>query len=178
LSRSIRTTALAGAAAGLIALMPASAAAVTSVNPISLDFGSQPVGTTSAGKSTTLVVDCDLVLVPPLCMLPGTFSPTIATTGDFSQTNTCPPVMTAIVQPGTSCPITVTFKPSAIGPRTGTLSTGSGGPTVPLSGTGIAPASTPPVTAPTKRKKCKKAKRRLAQAAKKKRKCKKKKKRR
>jgi phospholipase C len=41
----------------------------------------------------------------------------ITTTGDFSQTNTCPPTMAK----GTSCKVNVTFSPTATGPRTGTV---------------------------------------------------------
>ena len=61
----------------------------------------------------------------------------ISTTGDFSQTNNCG----ASLGSGASCSISVTFKPSAGGSRTGILSiadNSTGSPqTVTLSGTGM-----------------------------------------
>ena len=74
----------------------------------------------------------------------------IATSGDFSQTHTCGTSLAAYV-PGKSvpaCSIIVTFKPTAAGPRTGTLtvtdSDSSSPQTVQLSGTGTqAQISTP-----------------------------------
>ncbi len=66
----------------------------------------------------------------------------IATSGDFAQTNTCP-VSPATLAAGGACTIAVTFTPTAVGARTGTLTVTDnavGSPqTIPLTGTGIAP---------------------------------------
>jgi hypothetical protein len=63
----------------------------------------------------------------------------IASSGDFSQTNDCG----SSVTPGQACRIQVTFRPMAVGTRTGTLtitaSDSSVAHAVSLSGTGIAP---------------------------------------
>ncbi|WP_027345466.1 choice-of-anchor D domain-containing protein [Hamadaea tsunoensis] len=61
----------------------------------------------------------------------------IATTGDFSQTNTCGSSLAA----GASCTVTVKFTPTAAGARSGNLTITAAGitNTVPLSGTGVAP---------------------------------------
>jgi hypothetical protein len=104
------------------------------------------------------------------------------TTGDFAFTNSCPAGLGPQAN-GTAqyCTLGVTFTPTAGGARTGTLSTGTTGiggltpgPTVALTGTGLAtPASAGGATTP-RAKKCKKKKSRSAATAKK-RKCKKKK---
>src|SRR5581483_2296196 len=61
----------------------------------------------------------------------------VTTSGDFSQTNTCGSSIPA----GGSCTVSVTFRPTATGSRTGSLSITASGitNTVPLSGTGVAP---------------------------------------
>jgi len=61
----------------------------------------------------------------------------IASSGDYSQTNTCPTTMTA----GTSCTITITFTPTKTGTRNGAVtlkdnSPGSPTQTISLTGTG------------------------------------------
>jgi len=75
--------------------------------PSTLTFAAQDVGTTSAAQTITL-------------SNPGTaaFSiSSLATTGEFSQTNTCGASLAA----GASCTINVQFTPTAMGVRTGTL---------------------------------------------------------
>ena len=66
----------------------------------------------------------------------------IAASGDFAQTNTCP-VSPATLAAGGTCTIAVTFTPTALGARTGTLTVtdnATGSPqTIPLNGTGVAP---------------------------------------
>jgi hypothetical protein len=169
-----RIVLLAAFMAAMTASIPATASASELAAPTSLDLGSVDVGTTTAAKTTTLTHNCDGV-VPPLCLVGMSFTPTIGITGDFAQTNDCPPILNTIFFPGSvSCTISVTFTPTAGGSRTGTLSTGVGGPTVPLSGTGIAAPVVPTTTPAPTMKKCKKAKKHSASAAKKK--CKKKKK--
>jgi len=92
----------------------------------SITFGMILVNSSSPAKPVTLTNTGN-----------GTLSITnISTTGDFSQTNNCG----SSVGAGTGCAITVTFKPTAAGTRTGALSitdNALGSPqTVSLSGTG------------------------------------------
>lgn len=95
--------------------------------PTSASFGNEPVGDVSVPKTFTVTADpVDAVL--PL---------TVATTGDFKQTNNCPSTIGFLTT--TSCTINATFAPTAGGARTGTLTTTSlvvGGPTAALAGTG------------------------------------------
>src|SRR5215208_803522 len=84
LSRSIRMLALTGAAAALIA--PANAAAFAIATPPSLDFGSVPVGTTSAPQTVSLLQSCTVFdsTITPLCLTAATdlFSLSPAASGD------------------------------------------------------------------------------------------------
>ena len=99
-----------------------------SLNPTSLTFGPQAVGTTSASQTFT---------VGNVGTQRLTFA-SIAATGDFAQTNNCPSPML----PGHTCTVTVTFTPTATGARTGNvaLSDNNGSITSPeyvtLTGTG------------------------------------------
>ncbi|HEV3278588.1 MAG TPA: FG-GAP-like repeat-containing protein [Terriglobia bacterium] len=98
----------------------------------SLTFGSQALGTSSPTQIVTVTsVGAGAV----------TFS-SFATTGDFSQTNNCPPVLS----PSATCWVAVKFTPTAAGTRTGTLVISDNAPggsqTVGLTGTGTAPAVT------------------------------------
>ncbi len=101
------------------------------LSPASLIFANQLVGTTSPAQTVTL----SNAGSAPLKIS------SIATTGDYTQSNNCGGSLNA----GTSCSINVTFKPTATGTRTGTLSVtdnASGSPqTVALVGSGIAPAA-------------------------------------
>jgi len=101
------------------------------LSPASLTFANQLVGTTSPAQTVTL----SNAGSAPLKIS------SIATTGDYTQSNNCGGSLNA----GTSCSINVTFKPTATGTRTGTLSVtdnASGSPqTVALVGSGIAPAA-------------------------------------
>ncbi|WP_344504603.1 choice-of-anchor D domain-containing protein [Dactylosporangium maewongense] len=97
------------------------------VSPNALGFGSVATGGASAAQAVTVTNS-------------GTASApvgTIAVSGDFTQTNTCGTSIAA----GSSCTVSVTFRPSAAGTRTGNLSVTAAGvtSTVPLSGTGVAP---------------------------------------
>jgi hypothetical protein len=91
-----------------------------------LTFGGQEVGTTSAAQTLTLTNYGEATL-----NISG-----IAATGDFAETSGCG----ASLARATSCPISVSFTPTALGSRTGTLSVidnVTGSPqTVSLSGTG------------------------------------------
>jgi hypothetical protein len=100
------------------------------LTPASLTFPVQLVGTTSAAKKVTLtnVGSTAFNLIG--------ISITGADAGDFSQTNTCGPSVGA----GKSCTISVTFKPTAGGTLTASVSVSDNGggipQTVALSGTG------------------------------------------
>jgi Abnormal spindle-like microcephaly-assoc'd, ASPM-SPD-2-Hydin len=97
--------------------------------PTSLSFGGQLLTTTSAAQTVTLTNT-------------GTSSLTInsiAASGDFKETNTCG-TLPATLAASANCTISVTFAPTAVGARTGTLTitdNAGGSPhTVPLTGTG------------------------------------------
>jgi F5/8 type C domain/Pectate lyase superfamily protein/Abnormal spindle-like microcephaly-assoc'd, ASPM-SPD-2-Hydin len=108
------------------------ATATLSTNPSSLTFASTTVGSASAAQSVTVSNT-------------GTAAATvsgIATSGDFTQTNTCG----SSIAGGGSCTVSVTFHPSATGTRTGSLTVTSNATnspsTVSLSGTGAAATNT------------------------------------
>ena len=92
------------------------------------DFGDRKVGTTSPAQGFELGIQT----------VNDIFNPTISVSGDYTQTNSCPPTLIY------SCLITVTFTPRGTGPKRGTLRTGPGGPTVALTGKGVS-TPTPPV---------------------------------
>ena len=93
----------------------------------SLTFAGQTVGTTSAPKTVTLNNSGDdwLNII------------SIVASGDFAQTNKCGKTLA----PGANCTLSVTFKPTAAGSRSGTLTiTDNASPatqTVSLLGTGV-----------------------------------------
>ncbi|MDD2915134.1 MAG: choice-of-anchor D domain-containing protein [Gallionella sp.] len=100
-----------------------------SVNPASLTFASQNLGTTSAAQTVTLSNTGN-----------GTLNiSSIAVGGDYARTTTCGATLAA----GANCTISVTFTPAASGARTGTLTITSNAATSPtaisLSGTGFVP---------------------------------------
>src|SRR5262249_6490216 len=103
--------------------------ATTAVAPTALDFDTQLVDSTSPARSITLTNTNTIPL-----NISG-----ITVNGDFAQTNTCG----ALLAPGASCAINVTFTPAARLNRTGTLTIQSDSTppaaNVPLSGAGIAP---------------------------------------
>jgi phospholipase C len=80
------------------------------LTPASLSFAGQAITTTSAVKSITL----KNVQAVPLTIFG------ISASGDFAQTSTCP-VFPQTLGAGASCTISVTFKPSAPGTRTGAI---------------------------------------------------------
>ncbi len=95
----------------------------------SLNFGLLQIGLTSASQTVT---------VTNVSSHSATFT-SIASSGDFSQSNTCP--TTTTLDPGQNCTITVTFSPTAAGTRTGAVTLkdncpGSPTQTITLSGTG------------------------------------------
>lgn len=114
---------------------PASSGQTVTLNPTSLAFGSQGVGTTSAGQTVTLTNN-------------GSSSLSITTiefassgVKEFSQSHTCTHNLTA----GASCTITVSFTPTTTGALSQTLEVFDNGPaspqTVSVAGTGTAPTA-------------------------------------
>jgi hypothetical protein len=104
--------------------------AAVQVYPAGITFPGQQVGTTSPSQIVTVTSTGAGSL---------SFSG-FSTTGDFSQTNNCPAVLTS----GASCLVYVAFTPTATLTRTGTLvisdNAAGGSQTVALTGTGLAPA--------------------------------------
>ncbi|MDI5963415.1 choice-of-anchor D domain-containing protein [Streptantibioticus silvisoli] len=96
-------------------------------NPGALNFGSVVNGTTSSAQTVTVS--------NPTGSAASVSS--IAASGDFAQTNTCGSSIAA----NGSCTVSVTFKPTTTGARSGSLTVNAGGvtDTVALSGTGTAP---------------------------------------
>jgi hypothetical protein len=97
-----------------------------SASPSALTFGSQALNTTSAAQTVTI-------------RNTGTASATgvgVSVSGDFTQTGNCGSTIAA----GASCTVEVSFRPTASGSRTGTLTIASNATnsptTVALSGTG------------------------------------------
>ena len=109
---------------------------VVSVSPTSLTFTSTAAGTNSAAKAVTLTNS-------------GTGALTIgsiATSGDFAQTNTCGGSLAA----NSHCTVTVVFNPSIAGSISGALTFSDNATTSPqlvkLTGTGIAPLTFSPTS--------------------------------
>ena len=110
---------------------------VVSLNPNSVDFGTQLNGSTSAPTPVTVTNAGNVTLTISGVSIAG---PQAA---DFAQTNTCG----APVAPGANCTVNVTFTPGAGGARTATLSISDNAPgsphTVGLTGTGGGLSVTP-----------------------------------
>jgi hypothetical protein len=98
-----------------------------SLSPTSLSFSAQAVGTTSAAKVVTVTNRGTATL----------HISTLGISGNFTKSNNC---IGAAIRPGSSCMVSVRFKPTARGARTGTLSIyddgGASPQKVSLSGTG------------------------------------------
>jgi hypothetical protein len=113
--------------------------AVTLV-PTALTFGNTVVGVTTSAKSVTLTNTGTATLNIS----------SIATSGDFAQT-TSPKPCGSTLAAGKNCVIKVTFTPTQVGLRTGNLTitdnAANSPQTVPLSGTGVLPATLAPASA-------------------------------
>lgn len=171
--RSIRLAALSAAVAASIAVVPASASAdliPPTATPPSLNFGSLPVGTQSLPQPVSVTETC-ISFNCITALVPDGFSPVITATTGFTQSSDCPTNLLAFLGIPQTCVIDIGFVPNAIGPLTGLLSTGSGGPTVTLNGTGSAPHSSS--GRKTRTRKCKKKKHHSLAASAAKKKCKK-----
>jgi hypothetical protein len=113
-----------------VSLSGTGTAALASLSPTSLAFGSQPAGTTSTAQTVTLSNTGNAALSITSLALTGTNA------SDFAQSNTCGSSLAA----GANCTIAVMFTPSVAGTRAASLriaDNSSGSPqTVPLSGAG------------------------------------------
>jgi hypothetical protein len=87
------------------------------ITPLSVNFGNQPVGTTSLAKTITLSNKSHATVKITGITIVG------ANAGDFSETNTCG----TSVASGASCFIKVKFKPSATGARAAAVSISDNG---------------------------------------------------
>ncbi|MEK7755439.1 MAG: SBBP repeat-containing protein, partial [Acidobacteriota bacterium] len=110
---------------------------MATLNPASLSFGNQGVGTTSAPRTVILANSGTAPLIISTVTLTGSHP------GDFNKTgDTC---AGATVAPGNTCTMRVNFAPTAIGVRSAALTLTAHAParpqSVPLGGAGIA---TPP----------------------------------
>ena len=107
-------------------ILPSAAAQTATLSPAGLTFLTQVVGTTSAAQTATLTNTGSVSLTIT----------SIQITGDFAQTNNCGSSLAG----GAKCTINVTFTPTAMGSRTGTLSVNDNATpspqTVSLSGSG------------------------------------------
>jgi hypothetical protein len=105
----------------------------------SLAFGSQSVGATSPVKTLTLLNNETLPLT-----ITG-----ISTSGDFAATSNCPSSPNTLAAKA-NCTISVTFTPTLLGARTGTLTVSDSAPNTPqttqLTGSGTAPVTLSPAT--------------------------------
>ena len=105
-------------------------AAMLSTNPSSLTFASQALDTTSAAQAVTVTNTGNAA-----ASVSG-----VTVSGDYTQTNNC-----ATIAIGASCTVNVSFRPTASGTRTGTVtvtSNATNSPTsVALSGTGAGSTS-------------------------------------
>jgi len=109
------------------------------LNPASFAFGNWVVQTTSTAKA---------ILLTNTQTVPLAIS-SISTSGDFAETSTCP-IAPNTLAAGAKCQILVTFSPTVLGARAGTLTVNdnsSNSPqTVELRGTGIRPVVLTPAS--------------------------------
>ncbi len=116
-----------------IAFCPYFAATAQTLSPTSLAFGNWVVQTTSTAETVVL----NNTQTVPLAI------GTISASGDFGQNSTCP-IAPGTLAAKTSCTISVTFTPTALGARTGTLTISDNAPNSPqtakLNGNGVTPA--------------------------------------
>jgi len=110
------------------------AAEAQTLSPTTLTFAKTVVQTTSTAKLVTLTNTQAVAL---------TIS-SISVSGDFAQTGGCPKAPNKLAA-GASCKIWITFKPSALGTRSGVLTVidnaANSPQTVQLSGVGVLPAT-------------------------------------
>jgi Cep192 domain 4 len=114
-------------------------AAALSLSPASLTWGTIVLGATSPGKNVTLTNTGATTLNMG----------SIAASGDFAQV-TSPKPCGATLAPGKNCQVKITFTPTQVGARTGSItiadSAANTPQTVPLSGTGGPQATLTPIS--------------------------------
>ncbi|PYU92591.1 MAG: hypothetical protein DMG25_11805, partial [Acidobacteria bacterium] len=120
-----------------------SGSATAGLAPASLTFANQNVGTTSAAQAITLSNTGSAALSISSIAVTGTNS------GDFAQSNTCGGSVAA----GATCAISVTFKPTASGTRTASVTVtdnaSSSPQTASLTGSGVAASTAAASLSPT-----------------------------
>jgi 6-phosphogluconolactonase (cycloisomerase 2 family) len=120
-----------------LCLTPRAVAQTVSLSPTALNFGSQPLGATSASQTVTLK---NTSTTKSLTIT------SIVSSGEFADTTTC----TGTLAAGASCTITVTYTPATIGGVDGAITfTDNATPStqiVDLTGKGIAPLALAPAT--------------------------------
>lgn len=129
---SIAISDSASASPQLVALTGAGLGPIVSLSATSLTFASQSVGTSSSPQNATITnIGGALLGISQ-----------ISAAGDFVQTNNCPANLLA----GVNCAVSVTFTPTSIGTRPGSLTFTDSDPTgtqvITLSGTGSGSAVT------------------------------------
>ncbi len=110
-SATINITDNAGGSPQHVNLTGTSIGPMATLNPTSLSFGNQNVGTTSGGKNIQLKNTGNATLTISSIAIAGTNA------ADFAQTNNCPSSLAA----GAQCNISVKFSPAATGTRTASL---------------------------------------------------------
>jgi hypothetical protein len=112
--------------------------ATATVTPTTLSFGNQVINTTSVSKSVTLTNTGSSSL---------TISSITASASFAISSKTCGATLAA----GAKCKVSVTFTPTVLGKLTGTLTftdnAANSPQTVPLTGTGVLPATLTPASA-------------------------------
>jgi sugar lactone lactonase YvrE len=124
-----------------VAVSGTAAVPTADLSGTTLTFPDQTINTSSATKTVTLTNNGTVPL---------TLNPAIAITGDFSQTNDCVSPIAAAAH----CTITVTFTPTVVGARAGTITISDNASangatitqTVTLSGNGLSAAPTVTLT--------------------------------
>ena len=128
---TVTDSASGGAQTSILSGTGGSTGTTASLSPTSLTFAKTNIGSSSAVQNVTLANTGPNAL--------GISS--VAISGDYVQTNNCGTSLAS----GSSCVISVTFKPTASGTRTGTLTVtdnATNGPqTVSLTGTGATPGN-------------------------------------
>jgi len=120
------------------------ASSPVTVSATNLNFGNVAVGVNSAVQTVTLNNTQAVPLTISGIAISGGISP-----GDFVQSGSCP-LSPATLGAGLSCSINVSFQPSALGPRTATLTvtdSASNSPqSVSLTGAGLVPVMVSPAS--------------------------------
>jgi hypothetical protein len=122
----------------IVGLTGSGITAVTAT-PSSISFGNVVVGQKTAASTVTIKNNETLALTI------NSITPSLA---DYATTTTCP-IKTKTLAAGGSCTVSVSFDPTALGTRSGTLTisdNASNSPTVALTGTGVLAATTTPTS--------------------------------